>query len=122
MSTIDEITELEERLRAAELGPDPAVFEELIADDAVLLEEDAKPSFAKKKVVDAHRPGAGPKFTRVEFQNANIVDHGTAAVVTCDGLYETGDATFTLRFMRVWHKSGNGWQVIAATVAQADES
>ena len=34
-SVRDEIAALEERLRSAELGPDPRVFEELLADDAI---------------------------------------------------------------------------------------
>ena len=36
MSTREEIMHLEERLRQAELGPDPAFFEEHLADDVVL--------------------------------------------------------------------------------------
>lgn len=43
---------------------------------------------AKAKVVAAHRPGAGPKFTKVEMSDFKIVDHGDAAVVTCKGSYE----------------------------------
>jgi hypothetical protein len=47
-SVRQEIEALEERLRPAELGPD------------------RQPFCAKQKVVEAHRPGKGPKFTRAE--------------------------------------------------------
>src|SRR5690242_11318542 len=94
----DEIARLEERLRLAELGPDPDVFEELLADDLVVVAEDGQAFRAKSKIVEAHRPGKGPKFTRVEMSDMNIVDHGTAAVVTGKGAYETPQSTVTLEF------------------------
>jgi ketosteroid isomerase-like protein len=97
-----EIAALEERLRLAELGPFPAVFEELLADDAILVAQDGQPTFAKAQVVAAHQPGAGPKFTRVVTSDLKIVDHGSVAVVTCNGHYEGPQFTGTLKFMRVW--------------------
>ena len=36
-------------------------------------------SGAKEKVVAAHQPGAGPKFSRVEMSGFEIIDHGIAA-------------------------------------------
>src|SRR5690348_6537842 len=99
-----EIAALEERLRLAELGPDPGFFEEALADDAVLVSPDGQPSIAKSKVVEAHQPGKGPKFTRVEMSGMRILDHGTAAVVTCQGTYEGPNSSVTLKFMRVWLK------------------
>ncbi len=86
MSTRAEIEALEERLRRAELGPDPAFFEEALADDVVLVDEQGRPALAKSKVVEAHRPGGPAKFTRVEMRDLQIVDHGSASVVTCQGL------------------------------------
>ena len=114
-STHDEITALEERLRQAELGPDPQFFEEALADDAVLVSQEGAGS-AKAKVVDAHRPGKGHKFTRVEMSDLQIVDHGAAAVVTCQGTYQSAQGTFTLKFMRVWLKKNDRWQIVAASV------
>ena len=117
MPTVDEIAILEERLRAAELGPDPAAFEELLADDVILVAENGEPFFAKQKVVDAHRPGEGPKFTRVELRDVQIVDHGSAAVVTCTGSYEGPHGSATLRLMRVWVQKEAGWRIVAGTVS-----
>ena len=112
MKTTDEIQRLENELREAELGPDATFFEDHLADDVLLDGE-----LAKKKVVAAHRTGNGPKFTRVEMSEYRIFDHGDAAVVTCRGDYESAKGAFTLKFMRVWLKKGDRWQIIAGTVA-----
>ena len=117
MSTIEiEIAALEDRLRVGELGPDADVFAELLADQAVLIGEDGEPFLAKAKVVEAHHPGKGPKFTRVEIADLKIVPHDNAAVVTCKGTYYTGETSMTLKFMRVWLKTDNRWQMIAGSV------
>ena len=116
-SVATEIAALEERLRLAELGPDPTFFEEALADDAVLVAQDGQPSLAKSKVVEAHQPGKGPKFTRVEMSDMRILDHGTAAVVTCVGTFEGPQFSGTLKFMRVWLKKNNRWQIIAGSIS-----
>jgi ketosteroid isomerase-like protein len=118
LSTVQsEIAALEERLRVAELGPDPTFFEEALADDVVLVSQNGDPAFAKRKVIESHQPGNGPKFTRVEMRNMNIIDHGTAAVVTCEGTFEGPQSTITLKFMRVWLKRNNRWQIVAGFVS-----
>ena len=117
MSTRAEIEALEERLRRAELGPDPAFFEEALADDVVLVDEQGRPALAKSKVVEAHRPGGPAKFTRVEMRDLQIVDHGSASVVTCQGTFEGPRGSVSLRFMRVWQKRDGRWQIIAGSVA-----
>ena len=113
MSVAAEIRELEERLRQAELGPDPAFFEAHLADDALLDGQRAK-----AKVVAAHQPGGPAKFTKVEMSEYDIIDHGTAAVVQCKGYFEGPKGAFTLKFMRVWVKKTPGWQIVAGTVHQ----
>ncbi len=112
VSNVEEIERLEERLRQAELGPDPTFFEEALADDAVLDGQ-----FAKSTVIEAHRPGKGQKFTQVEMSGFQIVDHGVAAVVTCKGTYEGPQGSHTLEFMRVWLKKDGRWQIIAGSVS-----
>lgn len=111
MSVTREIMELENRLREAELGPDPDFFEAVLADDAILDGQRAK-----AKVVEAHRPGKGPKFTRVEMSDFQIIDHGTAAVVTCKGTYEGPQWSGSLKFMRVWVKKSDAWQIVAGSI------
>ena len=111
MSAIDEIMKLEESLRKAELGPDPKFFEQRLADNAVLDGQ-----LMKAKIVEAHRTGSkAPKFTKVEMKDFQFTDHGTAVVVTCQGIYEGPQWSGSLKFMRVWLKKGDQWQIIAGS-------
>lgn len=118
MSAVAEIAALEETLRLAELGPHLEVFERVLADNAALVDHNGSP-ITKKQVVEAHRPGNGPKFTRVEMTNVNAVDNGDAVVVTCTGTYEGPQGAFTLKFLRVWLKTRDRWQIIAAAIHMA---
>ena len=83
----------------------------------MLVSPDGHPAFAKRQIVEAHRPGRGPKFTRVEMTDMKIVDHGAAAVVTCQGTYENAESSVTLRFMRVWLKTDQRWQIVAGSIS-----
>jgi hypothetical protein len=112
MSHREEVLALEEALRQAELGPDPGFFERVLADDALLDGQ-----FAKSKVVAAHQPGGPAKFSRVEMSDFQLVEHGPAMVVTCNGLYEGPGGSHRLTFMRVWLKQAGGWQIIAGSTA-----
>ena len=116
MNTVyTEIADLEEKLRLAELGPDAEFFEQHLADDVVMISGDGA-AFAKSQVVEAHQPGKKPGFTRVEMNDMKIIDHETAAVVTCLGTYENSAGSFTLKFMRVWLKTNGGWKIVAGSV------
>lgn len=118
MSTRSEILELEEQLRQAELGPDPAFFERALADDIVFAGQTGQPPMTKAYVVQAHQPKAEAIFTRVEMTEMEIVEHSdAAAVVTCKGTYEGPSGTITLGFMRVWLKRDGRWQIIAVSMA-----
>ena len=112
MSTREEIMHLEERLRQAELGPDPSFFEKYLADNAVLDGQQLK-----TKIVEAHRPGSGKgqKFTKVEMRHQTFVEHGPVVVLTCEGDYEGPQFTGTLKFMRVWLKQDGLWQIVAGS-------
>jgi hypothetical protein len=113
VNSIEEIKELEDRLRLAELGPDPDFFAQALADDAILDGQQAK-----AQVIEAHRPGKGPKFTKVEMADFQFVDHGTAVVVTCSGTYAGPQWSGTLKFMRVWLKKNGKWQIIAGSISK----
>ena len=113
----NEIAALEEQLRLAELGPDPHYFEQHLADDAVMV-SDGGGQFAKSQIVAAHQPGAKPPFARVEMSDLKIIDHGVAAVVTCNGVYENSQTSFALKFMRVWVKTSAGWKIVAGSVSK----
>ncbi len=57
------------------------------------------------------------KFTRVQMSDMQIIDHGSAAVVICNGEYETPAATQKLKFMRAWVKKPEGWRIVSGTVS-----
>lgn len=61
---------------------------------------------------------SGAKFTRVEMSDMKIIDHGTAAVVTCRGIYEGPRASASLKFMRVWLKKNNRWKIVAGSISK----
>jgi hypothetical protein len=115
--TDTEIRELEKRLQLAELGPDPKFFDEALAEDAVLVSQDGA-FITKTQIVGAHQPGKGPKFTRVEMSDMRIIDHGTAAVVTCKGTYEGPQWSGALKFLRVWLNRNGRWQIIAGAMSK----
>lgn len=91
-TTHKEILELEEKLKQAELVPDPDFFQEHLDENMILI-FDQKACSPKAHIVDAHRPEKGNKFTRVEMSDMKIVDHGNTAVVTCEGTYEGPNGT-----------------------------
>ncbi|HEY8278197.1 MAG TPA: nuclear transport factor 2 family protein [Bdellovibrionota bacterium] len=113
MDNVSEVQKLEEKLRLAELGPDPAFFAEMLDDDALMDGQKAK-----AQIVAAHTPGSGKgqKFTKVEMSDFQFVDHGNAVVVTCKGTYEGPAWSGALKFMRVWCKKNGGWKIIAASL------
>jgi ketosteroid isomerase-like protein len=117
--TNKEIMTLEEELRRAELGPDAGWFERHVADEAVMVDQDGGAAFAKKMIVEAHRPEHGAKFTAVEMRDMRVIDHGATAVVTAVGHFEGPNFTGDLKFMRVWAKKGGQWQIVAGTVSAA---
>lgn len=112
MSVIEEIMQLEEKLRLAELAPDPSFFETHLADEALLDGQKLK-----SRVVEAHKPGTEYKFTKVDMSDFTIIDHGEAAVVTCIGKYIGPKWSGSMKFMRVWLKKNNQWQIVAGTTA-----
>jgi len=89
----------------------------VLADDAVLV-SDGQAALAKSRVVEAHQPGKGPKFTHVEMSEMTIVDHGTAAVVTCQGTYEGPQTSVYVEIhARVVKKNGR-WQIVAGSISR----
>jgi len=116
--TKKEIAVLEERLRQAELGPDAETFEDLLADNLVLIDQTGTPALAKRKVVEAHRAGRGRKFTSVEVSDRQITEHGAVAVVTCTAAFKGPQWSGTLKLMRVWQRKNGRWQVVAGSIHQ----
>ena len=113
-----EIAALEERLRQAELSTDPAFYEEFLDEQMIVVAEDGTSQLAKARVVQAHQPGNGPKFTKVEMRDLQIIDHGSTAIVTCKGTYQHAKGVVSLSFLRVWVKKNGNWRIVAGTVSK----
>ena len=113
-----EIVALEERLRAAELGPDPEPFRELLDDHVVLLAQDGAP-ISKAMVVQAHEHSSRQKFERVEFEDVQMADHDDVVVVVCRTRYSAARKSFVLKTVRIWKRTDR-WRVIAAAMYVVD--
>ena len=57
------------------------------------------------------------KMYAVEMSDLKIIDHDTAAVVTCKSRYEGPQWTGELKFMRVWLKENGRWRIIAISIS-----
>lgn len=113
---VETIARLEEQLRVAELGPDPAFFATTLADDVVLV-QNGDVRFTKAQVVQAHQPTGRPKFVDVQTRDLRIVEHSDTAIVTCETVFTTPDRkTVSLKMLRVWHKRADQWQIIAGSI------
>lgn len=114
-SVRDEIAALEEQLRQAELGPDPDFFR-VYVDDEMVFVADGKVAQPKEMIVQAHTPGKGQKFTRVDMSDMKIVEHGSTVVVTCQGEYEGPNGAIVLKYLRIWARKSDGWRIVAGAM------
>jgi len=124
MSSIEsEILELEERLRQADLAPDPTFFQNYFDDQLVLMADgDICSHSPKAYIVDRHKPERALKFDRVEIADMKILEQGNTAIVTGFGQYAGPAGNFSCNFMRVWVKKPEGWKVVAGAITHLDET
>jgi len=124
MSSVEaEILELEERLRQADLAPDPEFFQKYFDDQLVLMADgDICSHSPKAYIVDRHKPDRALKFDRVEIADLKIMEQGNAAVVTGFSSYKGPSGSFSMNFMRVWVKKPEGWKVVAGSITHLDEA
>jgi len=111
-----EIATLEERLKRADIKNDPGVFADLIADDAVMTDQEGK-LFGKQEVVDAHQPPGAQKFTRFDVSDLKIKDLGPAAIVTCRVDLKGKGFGGAMRFTRFWLKQHGRWQIVGGHIS-----
>jgi len=52
------------------------------------------------------------------MQDMKIIDHGTAAVLTCRRIYGCAKSSVSLKFMRVWLKKNNRWKIVAGSISK----
>jgi uncharacterized protein DUF4440 len=118
--TRKEVLACEERLRLADVSTESdtsGILDQLLADDVLMVGPNGR-LVTKAFVLEAHRPPGKSPFESVVMSELEIRDLGAHAVVSCVGEYKVGAKALTLRFFRVWSKTGTGWKVIAGSVTQ----
>ena len=119
MTTNSSIAEYEARLLLADTSPEAdtsAILERLLADDVIMIGPDGAP-VARSFILEAHRPPRRQTFSSVTVTDEEIRDFGDTAVVS--GLAEyrtTEERIFSLRFLRLWRRTDNGWLVVAGSI------
>ncbi len=123
MSSVEnEIAELEELLRLADLRPDPGFFQRHLDDQMVLMVDgDIWSHSPKAYIVDRHQPGKAQKFDRVEIMERKILDQGGTAIVTGFAKYEGPDGMLAMNFMGIWARKPDGWKIVAGSLTHLDE-
>jgi hypothetical protein len=110
--TREEIMHLEERLRQAELGPDPPSSRSIWRTMSSWMGCSSRRESSKRTA--RLRQGA-EGLRRSTWKYGTFVEHGPAVVLTCEGHYEGPQFTGTIKFMRVWLKRDGRWQIIAGS-------
>ena len=113
MTAIEEVRQLEERLRQGDLSPEPdtsSVFEELLADDVLFVQPEGN-SIGKAAVVRGHRPPHRRVFERVDLSEVAIREVGSTVAVACRTDYALPGRAFAQRTLRLWTRTGGSWRV-----------
>jgi hypothetical protein len=106
------IAELENRVIAADVKNDPATFEELLADDAILTSQDGG-IFNKAFVISMHQPPGAAKFSRYEMSEMIIKVYGMSAITNCRVDLTHNGVDAAIRFSRTWVFHNGRWQIVA---------
>ncbi|MBD1892911.1 nuclear transport factor 2 family protein [Coleofasciculus sp. FACHB-SPT9] len=118
--TIENIENLEEKLRHAMLTSDVSALDELIADDLVFTMHTGL-VVNKQFDLEAHRSGMF-RFTSLDVSDRQIHPYGDCIVVTLKvkaaGTHSGQAFSETYRFTRVWVQRQNRWQIVAGHVCQ----
>ena len=120
MGTIEEIRELEERLRQGDSNPSSdtsAVFDELLADDVLFVQGPGN-SIGKAGVLKGHQPPRKRTFSKVENHDVEIRDLGSTVAVSCRTDYGIQDRSFSLRALRLWKRVGPSWKVAVVAMME----
>ena len=118
---VSEILRLENRLMQADQKNDLDVFQELIADDAVL--SSTLGTLMRKNEVLATLIQAGESFfIRYERSELTLREYASTIVVDCLVDLEYPSFSGLYRFTRVWSQIQGGWQVIAGHITARPEA
>ena len=125
MRAIEEVRQLEERLRLGDSDPAPdtsAVFNDLLADDVLFVQPEGN-SIGKAGVLKGHQPPRKRTFAKVENNEVEIRDLGSTVAVSYRTDYAIQDRAFSLRALRLWKRVDGSWKVavVAMMAVPKDE-
>ncbi len=120
-TTENEIRELEEKLKQADIVADPDLLDEVLVDGFFFTAQDGR-VFTKEQVLQAHRPAGARKFTTYETSDLRIAEFGNGAVVTVRVDLATNGTQVALLFTRFWLKRDGRWQIVGGSAVQLEHS
>lgn len=116
--TLQQLEQIEARLRQAMLTSNVAELDALIDDRLLFIGPDGN-VYHKADDLELHRSGA-EKITHLEFEQVLIEQHGQTAVVIVLAMMagELQGQPFAgrYRYSRTWVQRERGWQIVAGSV------
>lgn len=115
---IEEIIQLEEKLRLAMLTNDVEVLDKLINEDLAFITPDGNVA-TKEMDLQAHKVKL-QIITELVPSEQNIKINNDTAIVTVKmqitGTFGDVDISGLYRYLRIWKQINNSWQIIAGSV------
>ncbi|MDA0264135.1 MAG: nuclear transport factor 2 family protein [Chloroflexi bacterium] len=108
---MDEIIALENRRIEAMVSGDVAALGEILADDLIYTHTTARLD-TKESFIDAVKTGRS-NYKSVDREDVKVSQYGDTAVVTGHAKFHVGDNKFDARFIDVYAKRNNAWQMVA---------
>ncbi len=108
---MDEILALEKRRIEAMTSGDIQALEEILADDLIYTHTTARLD-TKASFIDAVKAGRS-NYKSVHTSDVEVRALGDTAVVTGHAKFHVGENKFQARFIDVYAKRNNGWQMVA---------
>lgn len=108
---MEEIIALENRRIEAMTKGDVAALEEILADDLLYTHTTARID-TKASFIDAVSTGRS-NYKSIERKDVKVRDFGDTAVVTGQAKFHVGNNKFEARYIDVYAKRGDAWQMVA---------
>ena len=108
---MDEIIALENRRIEAMINADVQVLEEILADDLIYTHTTARLD-TKTSFIEAIASGRS-NYRSVQRKDVEVRQFGDTAVVTGQAKFHVGDNKFEARFIDVYAKRNDAWQMVA---------
>ena len=108
---MDEIIALENRRIEAMINADVQVLEEILADDLIYTHTTARLD-TKTSFIEAIASGRS-NYQSVQRKDVKVRQFGDTVVVTGQAKFHVGDNKFEARFIDVYAKRNDAWQMVA---------